>query len=187
MNEEIKMVLDMSKDSMMKSIDHLDNALTQIRAGKADTKMLNSINVDYYGTATPLAQISNINTPDARTIKIQPWEKKMISEIEKAIQYANIGFTPTNNGEVIIINVPPLTEERRLELVKQAKAEGEHAKVSIRNARKDAIDQFKQMKKDGLSEDMEKDAESEAQKLTDDFSKKVDSMIQEKESDIMTI
>lgn len=187
MNEDVKMVLDMTMESMQKTISHLDSTLAQIRAGKADTRMLDSINVDYYGNLTPLAQVSNINTTDARTIKIQPWEKNMIDPIEKAIQYANIGLNPTNNGEAIIINVPALTEERRADLVKQSKAEGENAKVSIRNARKDAIDQFKQMKKDGLSEDLTKDAENETQKLTDDFSKQVDELIKKKEDDIMTI
>lgn len=187
MNEEINMVLNMAKEAMQNATVHLDDVLSQIRAGKADTRMLSNVNVDYYGNLTPIEQVSNINTPDARTIKIQPWEKNMIAPIEKAIQYANLGLNPTNNGEAIIINVPPLTEERRSDLVKQSKAEGETAKVSIRNARKDAIDQFKQMKKDGLSEDLSKDAENEAQKITDDFSKKIDEMIKKKETDIMTI
>lgn len=187
MTEEINMVLDMTKDSMDKAIAHLEETLVHIRAGKADIRMLDGITVDYYGSATALSQVSNINTPDARTIKVQPWEKNMIPEIEKAIMYADLGLNPTNNGEAILINVPPLTEERRKDLVKQAKSEGENSKVSVRNARKDAIDQFKQMKKDGLSEDLEKDAESTTQDLTDSFVKKIDEMIKKKEEDIMTV
>jgi ribosome recycling factor len=187
MTEDIRMVIDMTKESMEKTLFHLDDTLAHIRAGKADARTLDGVTVDYYGTATKLSQVSNINTPDARTIKIQPWEKNMIDPIEKAIMFANLGFNPSNNGEAILINIPPLTEERRKDLVKQARAEGETAKVSVRNARKDAIDQFKQMQKDGLSEDMEKDAEAQAQILTDDFSRKVDEMIKKKEVDIMTL
>lgn len=187
MTEDINMVLEMTKDSMEKAISHLDDTLAHIRAGKADIRTLDGITVDYYGSQTPLAQVSNINTPDARTIKVQPWEKNMIAEIEKAIMYADLGLNPSNNGEAILINIPPLTEERRKDLVKQARSEGENAKVSIRNARKDAIDQFKQMKKDGLSEDLEKDAEAEVQELTNDFNQKVDEMIQQKEDDIMKV
>ena len=187
MNEDIKMVLEMTKDSMDKAVSHLDDTLAHIRAGKADIRTIDGVSVDYYGSQTPLEQVSNISTPDARTIKIQPWEKNMIEPIEKAIMYANLGLNPSNNGEAILINIPPLTEERRVDLVKQAKGEGETAKVSLRNARKDAIDQFKQMKKDGLSEDLEKDAEAETQSLTDDFSKKIDELIKKKEVDIMTL
>lgn len=187
MTEDIKMVLDMTRESMEKAIGHLDDELAHIRAGKADSRMFDNITVDYYGSQTALPQVSNINTPDARTIKIQPWEKAMIEPIEKAIMYANLGVNPTNNGEAIIINIPALTEERRKDLVKQARNEGENTKVSIRNARKDAIDQFKQMKKDGLSEDLAKDAEEEVQNITNKFNNKVEEMIKEKESDIMTI
>ena len=187
MTEDIKMVIDMTKDSMEKSLFHLDETLAHIRAGKADTRTLDSVMVDYYGTATALSQVSNINTPDARTIKVQPWEKNLIGEIEKAIMNANLGLNPSNNGEAILINIPPLTEERRIDLSKQAKAEGENAKVSIRNARKDAIDQFKVMKKDGLSEDLEKDAEAEAQDLTNNFTKKIEEMVKNKEAEIMTV
>merc|ERR1711941_94868 len=156
MTEDIKMVLDMTKDSMEKAIAHLEDTLAHIRAGKADTRTLDGVSVDYYGSMTPLSQVSNINTPDARTIKVQPWEKNMIEPIEKAILYANLGLNPSNNGEAILINIPPLTEERRKDLVKQSRGEGENTKVSIRNARKDALDQFKQMQKDGLSEDWQK-------------------------------
>lgn len=187
MTEDIKMVIDMTKESMDNSLSHLDESLAHIRAGKANTRTLDGIMVDYYGTATALSQVSNINTPDARTIRIQPWEKNLIGEIEKAIMAANLGLNPSNNGEAILINIPALTEERRLDLSKQARAEGENAKVSIRNARKDAIDQFKVMKKDGLSEDLEKDAEGEAQNLTDEFTKKIEDMVKNKESEIMKV
>lgn len=187
MTEEINMVLDMTKDSMAKALEHLDVSLAQIRAGKADSRMLDNVYVDYYGTDTPLTQVANINTPDARTVRVQPWEKTLIGAIEKAILCANLGLNPSNNGEAILINIPALTTERRGDLLKQAKSEGEHTKVSIRNIRKDAIDQFKQMEKDGLSEDLEKDAEAETQRLTDDYSRKIDEMIKVKEVDIMTI
>jgi ribosome recycling factor len=187
MTEDIKMIIDMSKESMAKSLEHLNEALSQIRAGKADPRTLNGVMVDYYGTDTPLNQVCSINTPDARTIKIQPWEKTLIEAIEKAILSANLGLNPSNNGESILINVPALTEERRKDLVKQAKQEGEKAKISIRNIRKEAIDQFRALKKDGLSEDLEKDAEIEAQNITDSFTKKVDDLVKQKEVDIMTI
>jgi ribosome recycling factor len=187
MTDDIKMVIDLTADSMAKALEHLDEALMHIRAGKADTRMLEGLTVDYYGSQTLITQVANIGTPDARTIKIQPWEKNMIDPIEKAIMYANLGFNPSNNGESIIINVPALTEERRKDLVKQVRQEGENTKVSVRNARKDAIDQFKIMRKDGMSEDLEKDAEIETQKITDHYNKKVDDKIKQKEEDIMKI
>jgi len=187
MTEDIMMVIDLTKESMKKSIEHLEHALIQIRAGKADPRIFDGIMVDYYGSLTPLPQISNINTPDARTIKIQPWEKNMIAAIEKAILYANIGLNPSNNGEAVLINVPALTEERRRDLVKQARHEGENSKVGIRTARKDANDHLKQLKKDGLAEDLEKDAVDEVQRLTDDYTRKIDEMIKRKEEDILTI
>ncbi len=187
MTEDVQMLIDMTQESMQKALGHLDVTLSQIRAGKADTRMLDSLMIDYYGTMTPIGQVSNINTPDARTIRIQPWEKKLIDAIERAIMQANLGFNPSNNGEAIIINIPPLSEERRKNLVKQAKNEGENAKVSIRNARKDANEELKRMKKEGLSEDIEKDAEAEVQELTDNYTKKVDDMIRKKEIDITTI
>lgn len=187
MTEEIKMVMEMTEDSMRKALSHLDETLAHIRAGKADVRALDGVHIDYYGSSTALSQVSNINTPDARTIKIQPWEKTLIGAIERAILIANLGFNPSNNGESILINIPPLTEERRKDLVKQARQEGETAKVSVRNARKEAIDQFRQMKKDGLSEDLEKDAEDDVQRLTDDFTRKVEEMIKKKEIDIMTV
>ncbi len=187
MTEELNMYLDDAKERMDKTIEHLENELMSIRAGKADPNILNGIFVDYYGTNTPLQQVSNINTPDARTIAIQAWEKNMIDVIEKAIMAANIGLTPVNNGELIRLNIPPLTEDRRKDLVKNVKAEGENAKISIRSIRKDINDEIKKLEKDGLSEDMAKDAEAEVQKLTDDFSKSVDKIVEHKEEDILTV
>lgn len=177
----------MAKDSMSAAIEHLKKELAKIRAGKAHASMLDGIYVDYYGVNTPLNQVSNINTPDARTISIQPWEKKMLDPIERAIQMANLGINPQNNGEIIIISIPPLTEERRKQLVKQSKAEAEHAKVSIRTARKDANDEIKSLQKETISEDMAKDAEERVQKLTDSYTRKVDEMLALKEKDIMTV
>lgn len=187
MQEEVQMVLDMCKDGMDQAIDHLEKELLHIRAGKASTRMLDGVMVDYYGSLVPLAQVSNLSTPDAKTVAIQPWEKAMIPVIEKAIMAANLGFNPENNGEIIRINIPPLTEERRKDLVKQVNKEGENAKISIRNNRKDANDSLKKMLKDGLSEDLEKDAEAEVQNFTNDFSKKVDDMVKEKTEDILKI
>jgi ribosome recycling factor len=185
--EEIEMVLDMARESMDAAMDHLRKELAKIRAGKAHPSMLDGIMVDYYGSQTPLNQVSNINTPDARTISIQPWEKAMLEVIEKAIMIANLGLNPQNNGELIMISVPPLTEERRKTLVKQTRAEGEHAKVSIRNARKDANDEIKKLKEDTISDDLAKDAEDRVQKLTDKYSSKVDEYLEIKEKDIMTV
>lgn len=187
MNEEVTLIYDMTKERMDKAIEHLDNELLRIRAGKANIHILDGVMVDYYGTPTPLNQASNISTPDAKTIMIQPWEKSMIDPIEKAIMTSNVGITPVNNGEVIRLVIPQLTEERRRDLVKQVKNEGENARVSIRNSRRDANDEYKQMQKDGLSEDEAKSAEENIQKLTDDYTEKVDSMIEAKEQDIMTI
>lgn len=176
-----------AKEKMNKALLHLEDELKNFRAGKANPAVFNSVMVDYYGTPTPVPQVASITTPDARTITIQPWEKKLIPAIEKAIMDANLGFTPANNGENIRINVPALTEERRRELVKQAKAEGETAKVSIRNARRDAVDAHKKFQKEGLPEDVCKDAEAAIQKDTDAFNKKVDEAIAAKEKEIMTV
>ena len=187
MEEEVSFYLEETEEKMQESIQHLQQALSKIRAGKASPAMLDGIMVDYYGTNTPLSQVSNINTPDAKSILVQPWEKNMLHPIEKAIMAANIGLTPANNGEVIHINVPPLTEERRHLLVKQAKGEGEDTKIGIRNTRKWANDEFKKLQKDGLSEDAEKDAMDEVQKLTDTYTKKIDDLIILKEKDILTI
>lgn len=187
MNEELNMYIEDAKERMEKAIEHLNNELRVIRAGKANPGMLSNIMVDYYGTLTPLQQVSNVGTLDARTISIQPWEKSMIGPIEKAILAANLGFNPQNNGEVIRIAVPPLTEERRKQLVKQVKSEGENARVSIRNARRDTNDEIKKLQKDGLSEDIAKDAEEEVQKLTDKFNKKVEELLEQKEEEILTV
>jgi len=181
------MVLSMAEEAMNASITHLEKELLKIRAGKAHPSMLEGVLVDYYGSQTPLSQVSNINTPDARTISIQPWEKAMLEVIEKAIMMANLGLNPQNNGEMIMINVPPLTEERRRDLVKQTKAEGEHARVSIRNARKDANDEIKKLQKEIISDDLAKDAEDRVQKLTDLYTGKVDKHLERKEKDIMTV
>ena len=183
--EEINFILDSTRESMEKSINHLELAFSKIRAGKASPQMLDSVIIDYYGSPTPLNQASNINTPDAKTISVQPWDKSMLELMEKAILDSNLGFTPNNNGEMIIINVPPLTEERRISLVKQLKSELENAKVSIRSSRKDSNDYLKKL--EGLSEDIIKDAESEIQRVTDEFSKKVDVLFSKKESEIMTV
>ena len=185
--EEIEFILDSTKESMVGSIAHLEKEFLNIRAGKASPQMLGSVFVDYYGSQTPLSQVSNVNVPDARTITIQPYEKSMLQPIEKAIMIANIGFNPMNNGDMIIINVPALTEERRRDLVKQAKAESEDAKISIRNARKDANTEIKKLEKDGTSEDVCKTAEEDIQKLTDGFIRKVDEHLALKEAEIMKV
>ncbi len=187
MTEEIELLLDVAKEKMDKAITHLEHELIKIRAGKASPSMLEGINVDYYGSMTPLQQVANVNTPDPRTIVVQPWEKTMIEPIEKAIMMANLGLNPENNGEMIRINVPALTEERRKDLVKQVKKEGEDAKISIRNARRDGNEDLKKLRKDGLSEDIEKDVEGEIQKITDQYSKVVDQHLDKKEKDILTI
>ena len=172
---------------MEKSISHLENELIKIRAGKANPHMLDGIMINYYGVQTPLNQASNIGTPDPRTLAIQPWDRSMIETIEKAIMQANIGLNPINNGEVIRINVPPLTEERRRDLVKQVKNEGENTKIGIRSVRRDANEELKKMKKEGLAEDAEKIAQDEVQKLTDGFIEQIDRILEAKEKDIMTI
>ena len=184
MSEEVKFILDSTKESMDASIDHLQKALTKIRAGKASPMMLSTVMVEYYGSQTPLAQVSNINTPDARTISVQPWEKGMLTEIETAIMNANLGFNPMNNGEMVIINVPPLTEERRLQLAKQAKSEAEDAKVSIRSARQDANKELKAL---DTSEDLLSNAEVDVQELTNTYGDKVDAILSAKEAEIMKV
>ncbi len=181
------MILEEARDGMNKAISHLNLELGKIRAGRANPSMLDSVKVDYYGSLTPLSQIGNVSTLDSRTLTIQPWEKAMLDEITKAIINANLGLNPQNNGEVILISVPVLTEERRKELVKRAKSEGEHAKVSIRSQRKDANDMIKSLKDEGLSEDQIKDSEAEIQKITDSFTKKVDEFVGLKETDIMKV
>lgn len=185
MSEEIKFIIDSMTESMHKAIDHLEVELTKIRAGKANPSMLEGIFVDYYGNRTPLNQVANVNTPDARTITVQPWEKAMIEPVMKAIQAANIGLNPTNNGNLVIMNVPPLTEERRKDLVKKTKAEGEHAKVSIRTFRKEANEEVKKQTK--LPEDEKKNAEQKIQEVTDDYTSRVDKHLSQKEKEILTV
>jgi ribosome recycling factor len=187
MQEEVDFVLEHTEERMKAAIAHLEKELLHIRAGKAAPAMLDGVMVEYYGSLTPLSKIANVSTPDARTVAIQPWEKSIIPAIEKAILNANLGFNPSNNGEVIRINVPVLTEERRRILVKQAHQEGEVAKVSIRTVRKEANESLKKLQKDGLSEDLEKDAEDIVQRRTNDFGIKIENLVKAKEKDIMTI
>lgn len=182
-----KETVDAAVVKMQNAVNHLEEELKTYRAGKANPSVFNGVSVDYYGNMTPLSQVSNISTPDAKTMIIQPWDKNLIRTIEKAIIDSNLGFAPQNNGEVIRINVPALTEERRVELVKKSKSAGEIAKVSVRNARRDAIEALKKLQKDGLPEDSEKDFEDQAQKQTDSFSKKIDEILAAKEKEIMTV
>ncbi|MEJ6734957.1 MAG: ribosome recycling factor [Flavobacteriales bacterium] len=185
MMEEINFIIDSAKEQMSSNIDHLEHAFSKIRAGKASPSMLDNVSIDYYGSVTPLGQSSNVNTPDARTITVQPWDKTMLEVMDKAILDSNLGFTPMNNGEMLIINIPPLTEERRRDLAKKAKSESENAKISIRNARKEANDELKKI--DSVSEDLIKDAEEQIQKLTNEFTSKVDATYSVKEVEIMTV
>lgn len=187
MNEEVDIIIETAKEYMDNALKHLENELAKVRAGKATPSMLDSVQVDYYGSYTPLNQVANVNTPDAKTITVQPWEKNMLDPIAKAILNANLGLNPQNNGEIVIINVPPLTEERRRDLVKKARAEAENAKVGIRAARKDANDEVKKLQKDGLSEDFAKAAEERIQELTNTYVKNIDDEVDRKEKDIMTI
>jgi ribosome recycling factor len=187
MIEELELIYDEFKNVNNKSLNHFENELIKIRAGKASPAMLQGVLVEYYGSMTPIQQVANVNTMDARTIVVQPWEKNMLNDIAKGIMNANLGLNPQNNGEQLLIAVPPLTEERRRDLVKRAKAEAENAKVGIRNHRKDSLDMIKDLKKDGLSEDMEKDAEEEIQKITNSFIKKIEDLLEIKEKDIMTV
>lgn len=187
MDEEVKFAIDSAKEQMEGAIKHLEVELQKVRAGKASPMMLDSVVVPYYGTNQPLKNVANVNTSDARTLVVQPFEKAMLPEIEKAIINANLGLTPANDGTLIRINVPPLTEERRKDLVKQSRAELEHCKVSIRSARKEANDYIKDLVKGGLSEDLGKDAEATVQELTDNYSAKADRHLETKEKEIMTV
>lgn len=187
MSEEVQLVLDMAKEAMDKAITHLEAELAKIRAGKANPAMLDGVMVDYYGTRTPINQVANVNTQDARSLVIQPWEKSMLTPIEKAIQAANLGFNPQNDGVIIRIIVPPLTEERRRELVKKAKAEADEAKIGLRSARKEALDEIKKLQKDGLPEDEAKSAETKVQQLTDNYAAKCDKHLEIKEKEILTV
>jgi len=185
MNEDLEIIFDMAKESMSNAISHLEKKLINIRAGKANPNMLTNVFVDYYGTNTPISQVANINTPDGRTLIVQPWDKSMLQEIERGIEIANLGFNPMNNGENIIINIPVLTEERRKELVKQAKSEVEEAKISIRNARKDANNEIK--KTEDFSEDLKKNSELDIQEITDKTINKADLIFEKKQAEIMTL
>lgn len=184
---EVKEHLKNAEENMQMAVDYLDDTLGHIRAGKASPKLIDGIRVDYYGSMSPISNVANVSVPDARTIAITPWEKSMFKEIEKAILNSDLGITPENNGEVIRLNIPPLTEDRRKQLVKQCKAEAENAKVSIRNARRDTIDKLKKEVKNGLSEDIEKDAEADVQKLHDKYIKEVDRVFAEKEKEILKV
>jgi ribosome recycling factor len=185
--QDVKPYLDKARENMESTIEFLDESLAHIRAGKANTRILDGVKVDYYGSIVPLSNVATVTTPDAKTIAIQPWEKSMISAIEKAIMASDVGITPMNNGETIRLGIPPLTEERRKTLAKQSRAEGEDAKISVRNARRDVIEHIKKMVKDGLPEDMGKDTEAEVQKIHDKYIKKIDEMLAEKEKEIMTV
>lgn len=179
--------LNPAEEKMEMAVAYLDESLTHIRAGKANPKLIDGIRVEYYGSAVPISNVANVSVPDARTIAITPWEKSMFREIEKAIINSELGITPENNGEVIRLSIPPLTEERRKALVKQSKAEAETAKVSVRNARRDAIEGLKKAVKQGMPEDVEKDAEASAQKLHDKYLKKIDDLFAAKEKEILTV
>jgi ribosome recycling factor len=187
MTEELELINEDAEASMKKAIGFLEAELVKIRAGKANPNMLNGINVDYYGSPTPISQVANINVMDARTISIQPWEKNMLQAIERSIIAANIGINPQNDGVNIRLFLPPLTEERRREMVKKAGGEGEHSKIAIRNIRRDAIEQVKRLQKEGLSEDAAKDAEQEIQDITDKYIVLVEKHLEAKEKEIMSI
>jgi ribosome recycling factor len=187
MSEELNIVLEDAAQTMGKAIQHLETELVKIRAGKANPSMLDGINADYYGSPTAISQVANITALDARTISVQPWEKNMLQVIERAIIAANIGINPQNDGNIIRLFLPPLTEERRKELVKKCNGEGENAKVSIRNIRRVAIEDIKKLQKDGLSEDAAKDAETEAQAMTDKHIGLVEKLLVAKEKEIMSV
>lgn len=187
MSEDLSLVLSDAEEHMIKAIQHLEVELVKIRAGRANPNMLDGIVVDYYGSPTPIGQIGNISVVDARTVTIQPWEKNMLQPIERSIINSNIGLTPQNDGNIIRLFLPPLTEERRKELVKRVNGEGEHTKVAVRNIRRDAIEQIKKLQKDGLSEDAAKDAEKDVQVLTDKYSSQIDKHLEAKDKEIMSV
>ena len=187
MTEEVNFQLDIAKEAMQEIISRLEIILAKIRAGKANPQMLSTVKVDYYGVQTPLSQAANVSTADAQTIYVQPFDKSLISDIEQAIVEANLGFNPSNNGEKVIINVPPLTEERRRDLVKQVKVEIEKSKISCRNVRQKSNDELKRIGKEGVSEDIIRDAEESVQNITNEFTTKIDSIFSSKESDIMQV
>ncbi len=187
MTEEIQMYLDEADENMKKAVSHVVDEFKKIRAGKANPNMLDGLLVEYYGNKTPINQVSSINTPDARTVMIKPWEKNMLGEIEKAIMHSDLGLNPQNDGEVVRLNIPPLTEDRRKQLVKQAKNEAENGKISVRNVRKDANDSIRKLTKEGVSEDLVKDGEDQVQELTDKYNNRIDSLLEDKEKEIMTV
>ena len=187
MSEEIQSIIAVADDHMSKAINHLEAELVKIRAGKANPQMLDGIQVDYYGSPMPINQVANISAMDARTLSIQPWEKNMLQPIERAIIAANIGINPQNDGILIRLFLPPLTEERRREMVKRCQGEGEHSKVAIRSIRRDAIEQIKKIEKNGLSEDAAKDAEAEVQQVTDKYTAVVEKHLTSKEKEIMSV
>lgn len=187
MSDELNLIKEVAEDAMDKAINHLESELIKVRAGKANPNLVDGIMVDYYGSATPISQVGNVSVADARTLTIQPWEKNMLQPIERAIIGANIGITPQNDGNMIRLFMPPLTEERRKELVKRAHGEGEHSKVSIRNIRRDGMEQIKKLQKNGLSEDICKDAEKTVQDMTDKYIALVDKHLAAKEKEIMTV
>ena len=184
---DVKTYIDPADEKMTMAVEYLEEALAHIRAGKANPKILDGIKVDYYGSAAPISNVANISVPDARTIVITPWEKSMFKEVERAIINSELGITPENNGEVIRLSIPPLTEERRKALVKQSKAEAENAKISVRNARRDAIEGLKKAIKTGMPEDVEKDAEAKVQKIHDNYMKKIEEVFAAKEKEILTV
>jgi ribosome recycling factor len=187
MTDDAILCLEEAEEKMQHAIEHLEREFQKIRAGKANPNMLSGVRVDYYGVSTPIEQTSNINTPDPHQIIVQPFDKSSIHEIEKAIQNANLGFNPQNEGEILRIKVPQLTEERRIELVKKAKHVGEETKIGVRNARRHANDEAKQLEKDGMPEDEAKHLMDEIQKLTDKFTEKIDDLVEAKEKDVMTV
>ena len=187
MNEEVQLYLDMADDSMKHAEAHLEESLVHIRAGKANVRILDGVRVSYYGSSGPISNVAAITTPDARTIAIMPWEKSMIKEIEKGIINSEVGIMPDNNGEMIRLTIPPLTEDRRKALAKQVRTEGEDAKISIRNARRDAIEAIKKLVKEGLPEDVGKDAETDTQKMHDKHIKHIEDILAAKEKEIMTV
>ncbi len=184
---DTKTILKDATDRMQRALDHLDEELLNIRAGKASVNVLNGVFVDYYGSQTPVSGVASVTVPDAKTVLIQPWDKKMIRIIEKAILDSNIGLTPSNNGEQIRLTIPPLTEDRRREIVKSVRSEAETARISLRNARRDAVESFKKAQKEGMSEDESKDGETQSQKLLEKFSKAVDAAVEKKEKEVMTV
>src|ERR1700688_4240504 len=187
MSEDLEFILEETQDSMKKALDHLETELIKIRAGKANPQMLEGLTVDYYGSPTVLNQVSNVSVMDARTLTIQPWEKNMLQPIERSIIAANLGVTPQNDGNIIRLFMPPLTEERRKEFVKRANSEGEHSKVAVRSIRRDAIEEIKKLQKDGLSEDGAKDAEKKMQEITDKFISMIEKHLSAKEKEIMSV